>query len=461
MGKLGKKARKFSKKNLQSVERRNRKFKSTFKRRGPKRNEQDKGKELKKDAIELANGSVKVEYIDDTPLDTIFNEYDSDVFGDESNSDGYLSEDSSELHLAHSEIENSQEGNLDGSSSALSMQNKESQIELVKKTKKLDKLKEKDPEFAYFLESYDKEREQFRNKDYADEDEISDDNMQPENVDGVNFNGGKLLTGSTIDSWCQLVTEQQNVSVLTSLLNWYQAACHYGAESIRVFDAYSGHGIQNRETLSKILMFMLNEADNIFRGLMGIPSSDCKKEKSLDLKKNTKWSTFRPLIKSYLRSTLFLLNQVNDSEILAFSLARIRASMTFFAAFPSLLRRLIKIAIHLWATGRGTVSSLSFLIMRDMASVFHSDCFDICFVKTYKSFLGHCQFVEPGLLQHIQFLRSSIIDLCSLDVQKTSSKALVCIQQLAKIMQQGLLTKKKMCKKHLAKHWSVFSNLLR
>lgn len=172
---------------------------------------------------------------------------------------------------------------------------------------------------------------------------MSDDNMQPENVDSVNLNGGKLLTGSTIDSWCQLVTEQQNVSALTSLLNGYRAACHYGAESTRVFDAYSGHGIQNSETLSKILMFMLNESDNIFRGLMSIPSSDCKKEKSLDLKKNTKWSTFKPMIKSYLRSTLFLLNQVNDSEILAFSLARIRASMTFFAAFPSLVRRLIKV----------------------------------------------------------------------------------------------------------------------
>lgn len=34
-------------------------------------------------------------------------------------------------------------GNLDGSGGALSMQNKEIQIELVKKTKKLDKLKEK------------------------------------------------------------------------------------------------------------------------------------------------------------------------------------------------------------------------------------------------------------------------------------------------------------------------------
>ncbi|KAL6209513.1 hypothetical protein ACLB2K_020453 [Fragaria x ananassa] len=447
MGKLGKKARKFSKKNLQSVERRNRKLKSTFKKRGPKRNEKDSGQELKKkDAVELSNGrNTEVEYIDNTPLDAIFHEDDNDAFGDESDSDGYLSEDSSEMQLADSEIENSQEGILDGSSGALSIQNEEIQTELVKKTKKLDKLKEKDPEFANFLESHQKEREQFRNKDYADEDEegMSDDNMQPENVDSVHFNWGKLLSSSSIDSFCQLVTEQQNVSVLTCLLNGYRAACHYGAESTIVYDAYSGHGIQNSETLSKILMFILNEADSTLRGLMGIPSLDSRKEKSVDLKKNTKWSTFKPLIKSYLRSTLFLLNQVDDSEILTFSLARIRASMTFFTAFPSLLRRLIKIAVHLWATGRGTVSSQSFLIIRDVASLFHSDYFDTCFVKTYKSYLGHCQFVEPSLFQHIQFLRSSIIDLCSVDVQKASSKALVCIQQLSKIMQQGLRTKKK------------------
>lgn len=172
---------------------------------------------------------------------------------------------------------------------------------------------------------------------------MSDDNMQPENVDGMNFNWGKLLSSSSIDSFCQLVTEQQNVSALTCLLNGYRAACHYGAESTIVYDAYSGHGIQNSETLSKILMFILNEADSTLRGLMGIPSLDSRKEKSVDLKKNTKWSTFKPLIKSYLRSTLFLLNQVDDSEILTFSLARIRASMTFFTAFPSLLRRLIKV----------------------------------------------------------------------------------------------------------------------
>ncbi|XP_008233359.1 PREDICTED: nucleolar complex protein 2 homolog [Prunus mume] len=446
MGKLGKKARKFSKKNLQSVLRRNRKLNSKFnKKKTSKRGgQEDTAKDQKKDAIELSNArNTEAEYIENNPLDTIFSEDDSDVFGDDSDSDGYLSEDSDHLHLAHSENENSQEGNFGSSSSALSVQNSEIQLELVKKTKKLDKLKEKDPEFSNFLKSYHKGSEQLRNKVYADEDEISDEDMQPDNVGGVNFNGGKLLTSSAIDSWCQLVREHQSVPALTSLLNGYRAACHYGAESTRVIDADSCHGIQNSETFCKTLIFMLNEADNIFRGLMGMSSSNPKKEKNLDLTKNSKWNTLKPLIKSYLRSTLFLLNEVNDSEILAFSLARIRASMTFFVAFPSLLRRLIKVAVHLWATGRGTISSLSSLIIRDVASVFRSDCFDTCFVNTYKSFIGHCQFLEPVLFQHIQFLRNSFVELCSVDLQKASRKASVSIQQLAKILKQGLLTKKK------------------
>ncbi|KAI5346153.1 hypothetical protein L3X38_014032 [Prunus dulcis] len=308
MGKLGKKARKFSKKNLQSVLRRNRKLNSKFnKKKTSKRGgQEDTAKEKKKDAIELSDArNTEAEYIEDNPLDAIFSEDDSDVFGDDSDSDGYLSEGSSRLHLAHSENENSQEGSFGSSSSALSVQNSEIQLELVKKTKKLDKLKEKDPDFSNFLKSYHKGSEQLRNKVYADEDEISDEDMQPDNV------------------------------------------------------------------------------------------------------------------------------------------ARIRASMTFFVAFPSLLRRVIKIAVHLWATGRGTISSLSFLIIRDVASVFRSDCFDTCFVNTYKSFIGHCQFLEPVLFQHIQFLRNSCVELCSVDLQKASRKASMSIQQLAKILKQGLLTKKK------------------
>uniref|UniRef100_A0A5B7C525 Nucleolar complex protein 2 homolog n=1 Tax=Davidia involucrata TaxID=16924 RepID=A0A5B7C525_DAVIN len=443
MGKLGKKARKFAKKNLQSVLKRRRKTKTFHKKKSRSKDERDTVEDQVENTAELSNRrNPEGEDKEDISLDAIFSEDDSDVGGDASDSDGFLSEDSSCPHIAERETESIIEGN--SSSSALLVQNREIHKELAKQKKKLDRLKEKDLEFSKFLESYKKGLEPFRNEEvFSDEDEMSNPGMQSAEEDGSVTNKGKILTSSAINSWCQLVMEEHRESVLTGLLNGYRAACHYGTESFAVPDAASCHRIQNSEAFCTILMFMLREADNIFRRLFKVSPSNCRKETILELKNTSKWKTLKPLLKSYLRSTLFLLNEVTDSEILAFSLTRLRPSIIFFAAFPSLLRRLIKITVHLWATGGGALSSCSFLIIQEVASVFSSDCFDAYLIKTYKTYITHCKFVEPVSIKHIQYLRNSFVELCSLDVQKSCSKALVSIQQLAKILQQGLRTKKK------------------
>ena len=104
---------------------------------------------------------------------------------------------------------------------------------------------------------------------------------------------------------------------------------------------------------------------------------------------------------------------------------------------------LLQIAVHLWATGDESLSSHSFLIIRDITSVFSSNYFDYCFVKAYKTYSSHSQSVEPRLLKHIQFLRNSFVELCSLDVQKSSDKAMICMQHVAKILQRACQTKRK------------------
>lgn len=90
-------------------------------------------------------------------------------------------------------------------------------------------------------------------------------------------------------------------------------------------------------------MSVLSEADNILRGLLGLSSSRYEEATVLELKDTPQWVNVKPLIKSYLRSTLSLLDQITDSEILAFALTRLRDSLPFFAAFPYLLQRLIKV----------------------------------------------------------------------------------------------------------------------
>lgn len=154
--------------------------------------------------------------------------------------------------------------------------------------------------------------------------------------DNQGKNKGRVLTVSAISSWCRLIKEEHKEEAFVCLLNAYRAACHYGAESI-------GLRFQNAETFCSLVMSVLSEADNILRGLLGLSSSSYKKEAVLELKDTPQWVNVKPLIKSYLRSTLSLLDQVTDSEILAFALTRLRDSLPFFAAFPYLLQRLIKV----------------------------------------------------------------------------------------------------------------------
>lgn len=174
---------------------------------------------------------------------------------------------------------------------------------------------------------------------YSDEDEESKEaKLQLLDENEATNDEGKLFTISAIDLWCKLVKEEHSTPAFVCLLNAYRAACHYGAES-------SGHQIQNSETFCSILMFVLSEADNMFRRQLQISSVNCKKETLLELKNTSKWQNLKPLVKSYFRSTLFLLDQVADSDILAFALTRLRVSLIFFTVFPSLLIRLIKVLL--------------------------------------------------------------------------------------------------------------------
>lgn len=152
---------------------------------------------------------------------------------------------------------------------------------------------------------------------------------------------GKALTTHTIDVWCWMVMEEPNMVALPNLLNAFRAACHYGTGDS---NDSSWTGISNKEVYSKILTFVLCEADGIFRRLLGISRG---KVSMSQLNSSPKWLTVRPLIKSYLKSSLFLVKQLTDSQILAFTLSKLRASIMFFSAFPSLFSRLIKVLFSL------------------------------------------------------------------------------------------------------------------
>lgn len=430
MGKLGKKARKFAKKNLPGVLRQRRKNKAMFKKRSSHRGKGDAEDEVI-EKLQINTGrDTGFEDFKDASINGVFPEVEIDENADASESDGYLSEDSHTPATVGDGTENNHSED-DMGLSKLSVQNENILKDLTLQKKKLNKLMKKDTGFGRFLEK--NSRKISKNDDMeSDEDEISDRRIEL----AGRHEEGTLFTVSLIKNLSEMVSENGSESGLTTLLNAYRTACHYGAES-------NGCRIQNSEAFCEIVTVMLTKADSLFRGLLQISSSSCKKEIIVELINTPKWKKWRPLVKLYLRSSLHMLNEATDSEILAFCLTRLRASLVFFAAFPSLLPRLIKTTVHLWATGRGVLSSASFFVIRDVASIFGSDYFDSCLAKCFLAYTAQCRVHEIVNGNHINFLRNSFVELCSLDMHKSSVKALASICLLTMMLRWTLITKKK------------------
>lgn len=183
-------------------------------------------------------------------------------------------------------------------------------------------------------------------QDSDDEEEEDDTEMQPENGNVSRLDNARSLTSSIVNNWSRLVVEQRSMSALPSLLNAYRTACHFGAGSSHAHDSASVWRLRNSETFCSMIMFMLREGDKIFNDLLDIPSSTNRKiETVLELQNTSKWKQVKPMIKSYMRSTLLLLSQITDAEILVYALSRLRASLIYFAAFKSLLPKLIQVTL--------------------------------------------------------------------------------------------------------------------
>jgi len=128
---------------------------------------------------------------------------------------------------------------------------------------------------------------------------------------------------------------------------------------------------------------------------------------------------------------------MTDNQMISFTIRRLRSSVIFLAAFPTLLRKYLKVALHFWGTGEGILSVVSFLFIQDLAIRLGSDCLDSCLKGIYKDYVANCKFVNSSRLHHIQFL------IYGVDLSNAYQHAFFFIQQMAMILRNALSVKTK------------------
>ncbi|KAJ0778478.1 putative nucleolar complex protein [Helianthus annuus] len=307
-----------------------------------------------------------------------------------------------------------------------------------------------DPEFYEFLKEHDKALLEFDDEDDEDAETDMDDGEEPQesedeenepmdHTDGVSKKENiKTITSEMVDSWCKAIREERRIGAIRNIMRAFRIACHCGDD-----DNESKLTSMSFPVFNKILLFVLSEMDGILRTLLKLPLSGGKKEMILDLMNTRAWKNYNHLVKAYLGNALHVLNQMTDTDMIAFTLRRLKFSSLFLAAFPSLLRKYIKVVLHFWGTGGGALPIVSLLFLRDVCVRLGSDCVDECFKGIYKAYVLNCHFVNATKLQHVQFLGNCVNELFRVDLPSAYQHAFVFIRQLAMILREAYATKRK------------------
>nr|QUE41924.1 nucleolar complex protein 2 [Fragaria x ananassa] len=320
----------------------------------------------------------------------------------------------------------------------------------------LERLHEKDPEFYDYLKQHGEELLQFADEDIEDDsdtnledeetqegDEIEEDE---ETIDHEVKKKGKdtpkkVVTTEMVDSWCNTIQETGKLSAIHSLMKAFRTACHYGDD--KEDESTLDFSIMSSSVFNKVMVFVLNNMDGIIRNLLELPAFGGKKETIIDLMTTKRWKNYNHLVKSYLGNALHVLRQMTDTDMISFTLRRLKHSSIFLAAFPILLRKYVKTAIDLWGLGGGALPISSLLFLRDLCIRLGSDCLDECFKGIYKAYVLNCQFMNAAKLQHVQFLGNCVVELYGVDLPTAYQHAFVFIRQLAMILREALSSKTK------------------
>ncbi|KAH0892274.1 hypothetical protein HID58_054703, partial [Brassica napus] len=295
---------------------------------------------------------------------------------------------------------------------------KSKKAEAEEHEEQLKRLQETQAEFFEYTKEHDEELLKFDAAEFEDDVE-ADTDLEDTEKQGVEVakkaNEQKTITAAMIDSWCKSIREDGKLGAVRSILRAYRTACHYGDDTGD--DPSAKLSVMSSAVFNKIMIYVLSEMDGILRKLLRLPATGGMKDTIMLLTNTRPWKNYNNLVKSYLGNSLHVLNQMTDPGMISFTLRRLKHSSVFLSAFPSLLRKYIKVALHFWGTGSSAISVVSLLFLRDLCIRLGNDCVDDCIKGMYKAYVLNCQFVN--------------------------AHAFVFIRQLAMILREALNTKTK------------------
>lgn len=148
-----------------------------------------------------------------------------------------------------------------------------------------------------------------------------------------------------------------------------------------------------------------------------------------------------PLV-AYLKDLLKLLSGVSSENILTVLLKHLHQMSVYVACFNSISKRALKKLISLWSNSEETVRVLAFLCILRITRNQQTSLLDLVLKAMYMTYVKNCKFVSPSTWPGINFMRRSLVEMFSLDLNVSYHHVFLYIRQLAIHLRNAIVVQK-------------------
>lgn len=145
---------------------------------------------------------------------------------------------------------------------------------------------------------------------------------------------------------------------------------------------------------------------------------------------------------AYLNDLLKLLSGVTSENILTVLLKHLHQMSVYIACFNRIAKQALKKMITLWSNGEETVRVLAFLCILRITRNQQATLLDIVLKAMYVTFVKNSKFVSPTTWPGIHFMRRSLVEMFTLDLNVSYQHVFLYIRQLAIYLRNAIVDQK-------------------
>uniref|UniRef100_A0A7S2VGJ3 Nucleolar complex protein 2 homolog n=1 Tax=Entomoneis paludosa TaxID=265537 RepID=A0A7S2VGJ3_9STRA len=322
------------------------------------------------------------------------------------------------------------------------------------------KLTKSDPEFHDFLQENESSLLEFGDEE----------GMQEESDDEEESKRGAPSIHLTLPELKKLQTgvfEAHGMKHLKKLMAAYRSACHL-ADSVEDKKSRPGESgihfaIDSSAVFDKLMVLCLKQLHEVFHLFLFQESKkkakDDQKEdkdekddedegidvnKPIDprkMERSERWSDMQKILKSFFTSTLHIMSEAKEPELLTFILKALSNYIPLVSPFPRVAEAMLKCFVDKWSAPLDVsedyqvVRLNAFFRIRQLAKTQPFPFIETCLRKTYLAYARRAKHGKSAptveVLSTLTFMGNSVVELYSLDLHSSYQHAFVYIRQLA------------------------------